>query len=32
MGEGANAVCDALGVQVRTLPLTAEQLIAAMPD
>lgn len=28
----ANAVCDALGVRVRTLPLTAEQLIAAMPD
>jgi CO/xanthine dehydrogenase Mo-binding subunit len=28
----ANAVCDALGVRVRTLPLTAEQLIAAMRD
>jgi CO/xanthine dehydrogenase Mo-binding subunit len=28
----ANAVCDALGVRVRSLPLTAEQLIAAMPD
>ena len=27
-----NAVCDALGVRVRSLPLTAEQLIAAMPD
>jgi nicotinate dehydrogenase subunit B len=28
----ANAVYDALGVRVRSLPLTAEQLIAAMPD
>jgi CO/xanthine dehydrogenase Mo-binding subunit len=28
----ANAVCDALGVRVRSLPLTAERLIAAMPD
>ncbi len=28
----ANAVHDALGVRVRALPLTAEQLIAAMPD
>ncbi len=28
----ANAVYDALGVRVRTLPLTAEQLIAAMSD
>jgi CO/xanthine dehydrogenase Mo-binding subunit len=28
----ANAVCDALGVRVRSLPLTAEQLVAAMPD
>ncbi|QNI05412.1 xanthine dehydrogenase family protein molybdopterin-binding subunit [Mycobacterium kubicae] len=27
-----NAVCDALGVRVRSLPLTTEQLIAAMPD
>jgi nicotinate dehydrogenase subunit B len=27
-----NAVYDALGVRVRSLPLTAEQLIAAMPD
>jgi nicotinate dehydrogenase subunit B len=27
----ANAVYDALGVRVRSLPLTAEQLIAAMP-
>ncbi len=27
-----NAVCDALGVRVRSLPLTAEALIAAMPD
>ncbi|WP_264033957.1 molybdopterin cofactor-binding domain-containing protein [Mycobacterium interjectum] len=26
----ANAVCDALGVRVRSLPLTPEQLIAAM--
>lgn len=28
----ANAVCDAIGVRVRSLPLTPEQLIAAMPD
>jgi nicotinate dehydrogenase subunit B len=28
----ANAVCDALGVRVRELPLTAERLITAMPD
>jgi CO/xanthine dehydrogenase Mo-binding subunit len=28
----ANAVYDALGVRVRSLPLTAEQLIAAMPE
>jgi nicotinate dehydrogenase subunit B len=28
----ANAVCDALGVRVRSLPLTAAQLIAAMPE
>ena len=28
----ANAVHDALGVRVRSLPLTADQLIAAMPD
>jgi CO/xanthine dehydrogenase Mo-binding subunit len=28
----ANAVYDALGVRVRSMPLTAEQLIAAMPD
>ena len=27
-----NAVCDALGVRVRTLPLTAEHILAAMPD
>jgi len=27
-----NALCDALGVRVRTLPLTQEQIIAAMPD
>ncbi|OBK50948.1 xanthine dehydrogenase family protein molybdopterin-binding subunit [Mycobacterium kubicae] len=27
-----NAVCDALGVRVRSLPLTTEKLIAAMPD
>jgi nicotinate dehydrogenase subunit B len=27
-----NALCDALGVRVRTLPFTAEQIIAAMPD
>ena len=28
----ANAVCDALGVRVRSLPLTAEQIVAAIPD
>jgi CO/xanthine dehydrogenase Mo-binding subunit len=28
----ANAVYDALGVRVRSLPLTADQLIAALPD
>ena len=27
----ANAVADALGVRVRSLPLTAEQIVAAMP-
>ena len=27
-----NALCDALGVRVRTLPLTEQQIIAAMPD
>jgi CO/xanthine dehydrogenase Mo-binding subunit len=27
-----NAVCDALGVRVRSLPMTPEQIIAAMPD
>jgi CO/xanthine dehydrogenase Mo-binding subunit len=27
-----NAVYDALGIRVRTLPLTAEHLLAAMPD
>ncbi len=27
----ANAVCDALGVRVRSLPLTPEQIVAAMP-
>ena len=27
-----NALADALGVRVRTLPLTEEQIIAAMPD
>jgi nicotinate dehydrogenase subunit B len=26
-----NAVCDALGVRVRSLPLTPEQIVAAMP-
>jgi len=26
------AVYDALGIRVRSMPLTAEQLIAAMPD
>jgi nicotinate dehydrogenase subunit B len=28
----ANAVYDALGVRVRSLPLTSEQIVAAMPD
>ena len=28
----ANALCDALGIRVRSLPLTQEQIIAAMPD
>ncbi len=28
----ANAVCHALGIRVRSLPMTADQLIAAMPD
>ena len=28
----ANAVCDAVGVRVRSLPLTSGQLIAAMPE
>jgi nicotinate dehydrogenase subunit B len=28
----ANAVYDALGVRVRALPLTQEQIVAAMPD
>ncbi|HYZ67195.1 MAG TPA: molybdopterin cofactor-binding domain-containing protein, partial [Mycobacterium sp.] len=28
----ANAVCDALGVRVRSLPLTPEQIVAAMRD
>ncbi|HTH86264.1 xanthine dehydrogenase family protein molybdopterin-binding subunit [Mycobacterium sp.] len=28
----ANAVCDALRVRVRSLPLTPEQIVAAMPD
>ena len=28
----ANAVYDALGIRVRALPLTADQLIAAMPN
>ena len=28
----ANAVFDALGVRVRSLPLTAEQIVAAMPN
>jgi len=27
-----NAVYEALGVRIRTLPLTAEQILAAMPD
>ena len=27
-----NALADALGVRVRTLPLTAENIVAAMPD
>jgi CO/xanthine dehydrogenase Mo-binding subunit len=28
----ANAVYDALGIRVRSMPLTPEQLVAAMPD
>jgi nicotinate dehydrogenase subunit B len=28
----ANAVCDALGVRVRSLPLTPDQIVAAMRD
>ena len=28
----ANALCDAIGVRVRSLPLTAEQIVAAMPQ
>jgi CO/xanthine dehydrogenase Mo-binding subunit len=28
----ANALCDAIGVRVRSLPLTAEQIVAAMPN
>jgi len=28
----ANALYDALGVRVRALPLTQEQIVAAMPD
>jgi CO/xanthine dehydrogenase Mo-binding subunit len=28
----ANAVFDAIGVRVRSLPLTAEQIVAAIPD
>jgi CO/xanthine dehydrogenase Mo-binding subunit len=28
----ANAAADALGVRVRTLPLTPDQIVAAMPD
>ncbi|WP_123025598.1 xanthine dehydrogenase family protein molybdopterin-binding subunit [Mycolicibacterium stellerae] len=28
----ANALCDAIGVRVRSLPLTKEQIVAAMPD
>ena len=28
----ANALYDAIGVRVRSLPLTAEQIVAAMPD
>jgi nicotinate dehydrogenase subunit B len=27
-----NAICDALGVRVRTMPFTPEQVVAAMPD
>ena len=27
-----NAICDALGVRVRTMPFTPEQIVAAMPD
>jgi nicotinate dehydrogenase subunit B len=29
--EIANAVCDALGVRLRSLPLTPEGIAAAMP-
>lgn len=28
----ANAVHDALGVRVRSLPLTPDRIVAAMPD
>lgn len=28
----ANAVCDAVGVRVRSMPFTPEQIVAAMPD
>jgi hypothetical protein len=28
----ANALYDAIGVRVRALPLTGEQILAAMPD
>jgi CO/xanthine dehydrogenase Mo-binding subunit len=28
----ANAVYDALGIRVRSMPLTADQLIAAIPE
>jgi nicotinate dehydrogenase subunit B len=31
-GAIANAVADALGVRVRSLPLTPEQIVAALPD
>ena len=27
-----NALCDALGVRVRTMPFTTEQIVAALPD
>jgi nicotinate dehydrogenase subunit B len=27
-----NAICDALGVRVRTMPFTREQIVTAMPD